>query len=161
MNKPQTCNLVKTSYSEDDVLVLLKDLTGQIEALDTEEREKLNQSGKHYSEMLPVEYKPTEEYLRIYNEILEQNKEKMAQALLNLANKIFNEYGHFRVGGRLYIVSLARAGTPIGILLKRILRERYSFYNVEHCSVSIIRGKRNRYKCNEIYLCRSISKNWK
>ena len=32
-----------------------------------EEREKLNQSGIHYSEMLPLEYKPTPKYMEIYN----------------------------------------------------------------------------------------------
>lgn len=137
MNKPENYNLVKTSYSENDVIVLLKDLTGKMIALDTEEREKLNQSGKHYSEMLPVEYKPTEEYLRIYNEILETNKEKLAKAIIKLATKIYNRFGGEE---KIYLVSLARAGTPIGILLKRVI-EKICKIKVKHYSISIIRGK--------------------
>lgn len=137
MNKPENYKLVDTSYSKNDVIVLLKDLTGKITALDTEEREKLNQSGKHYSEMLPVEYKPTKEYLKIYNEILEMNKEKLAKAIIDLSKKIYNR---FCGEDKIYLVSLARAGTPIGILLKRTIEEKFKI-KVEHYSISIIRGK--------------------
>lgn len=138
------CKLVKTSYSKDDVTILLKDLTGQITALDTEEREKLIQSGKHYSEMLPVEYEPTKQYLSIYNEILEMNKEKLAKAIVNLAKNIYELYCNKSYYGYegICLVSLARAGTPIGILLKRTLEKYYSeIKNVEHYSISIIRDK--------------------
>lgn len=137
MFKPLTCQLVSTSYSDDDVIVLLKDLTGKMEALDTKEREKLNQSGKHYSEMLPVEYKPTQEYLDIFNEILEINKDKLAKAVSELGNKIIEKYKGKKC---LYLVSFARAGTPIGILLKRYIEDNYDV-KIEHYSISIIRGK--------------------
>ena len=53
-------NLVKTSYPESDVTILLQDVRGKVPVLDTAEREKLNQQGVHYSEMLPLEYAPTE-----------------------------------------------------------------------------------------------------
>lgn len=130
-------DLVKTSYSEKDVTVLLTDLTGKMEAIDTEEREILIQSGKHYSEMLPVEYKPTEQYLKIYNQILELNKGKLAEAIICLGNKIVDR---FKRDDELTIVSLARAGTPIGILLKRYIESNYGLI-INHYSISIIRGK--------------------
>ena len=63
-------NLVNTSYSKDDVEILLQDVKGKIPVLDTLEREKLNQSGVHYSEMLPLEYVPTDKYMEIYNKSL-------------------------------------------------------------------------------------------
>ena len=137
MFKPSNYQLVPTSYSEDDVIVLLKDLTGKMEALDTNEREKLNQSGKHYSEMLPVEYKPTQQYLSIFDEVLELNKYKLAKAVSELGNKIIENYKDKKC---LYLVSFARAGTPIGILLKRYIENTYDV-KIEHYSISIIRGK--------------------
>ena len=54
---------MKSSYLESDVTLLLKDISGQVTPLPTKEREKLIQSGVHYCEMLPLEYKPTEKYL--------------------------------------------------------------------------------------------------
>lgn len=48
--------LVQSSYSKEEVTILLQDVQGKVPVLDTKEREKLNQSGVHYSEMLPVEY---------------------------------------------------------------------------------------------------------
>ena len=63
--------LVKTSYSPEDVTILLQDVEGRVPVLDTLEREKLNQSGVHYSEMLPLEYVPTEKYMEIYKNSLE------------------------------------------------------------------------------------------
>ena len=57
---------MKSSYSIDDVQILLKDITGMVEPLPTAERERLIQSGVHYSEMLPLEYRPSEKYLNAY-----------------------------------------------------------------------------------------------
>ena len=59
-------NLVKTSYPESDVTILLQDVRGKVPVLETAEREKLNQQGVHYSEMLPLEYAPTERYMKIF-----------------------------------------------------------------------------------------------
>lgn len=128
-------DLVKTSYRNDDVTILLKDISGLITPLPTEEREKLNQSGVHYSEMLPLEYKPTEKYMEIYNEALENLSYKTANATAILADKLYAKYGN-----NLVLVSLARAGTPIGILVKRFLKYKYHII-VPHYSISIIRGK--------------------
>ena len=63
-------NLVTSSYSLDDVTILLQDLKGKVPVLDTKEREKLNQSGVHYSEMLPIEYVPSDEYLKVYKKCI-------------------------------------------------------------------------------------------
>lgn len=128
-------NFVKTSYPNEDVTILLKDITGLITPLPTEEREKLNQSGVHYSEMLPLEYKPTEKYMQIYYESLATLSFTTACATAILSDKLYSLYGD-----KLVLVSLARAGTPIGILIKRYLKYRYNI-NIPHYSISIIRGK--------------------
>lgn len=127
--------LVQTTYSQDEVTVLLKDITGLVEPLNTKEREKLNQSGVHYSEMLPLEYKPSEKYMEIYEYTLKNNAHKTAQAIVNLGDSLYKMKSN-----KLVLVSLARAGTPIGILLKRYLKLAYDI-NVPHYSISIIRGK--------------------
>ena len=62
---------MRSSYSENDVTILLKDITGMVEPLPAEKREVLIQSGTHYCEMLPLEYKPGEAYLELYKEALE------------------------------------------------------------------------------------------
>lgn len=127
--------MVKTSYDKKDVIVLLKDLSGKMNALDTSEREHLIQSGVHYSEMLPLEYKPTEEYMKIYEESLESMSEYTAMCIGVLAEKLMNKHNN-----KFVIVSLARAGTPIGILTKRYIEIHYGI-NIPHFSISIIRGK--------------------
>lgn len=128
-------NLVKTTYSPDDVIMLMQDVKDRVPVLDTKEREKLNQSGVHYSEMLPVEYVPTKEYMTIYKRSLNRLSFDTACAIAMLAEKIMKKKGETAV-----LVSLARAGTPVGILLKRFIKYRYGF-DVPHYSISIIRGK--------------------
>lgn len=127
--------LVGTSYSKDDVIILLQDVKGKVPVLDTEEREKLNQSGVHYSEMLPLEYRPTEKYMEIYQESLETLSSETANAVELLSEKLIAKKGKDMV-----IVSLARAGTPVGILVKRYIKFKWG-YDVPHYSISIIRGK--------------------
>lgn len=129
-------NLVASSYSPDDVTILLQDLKGKVPVLDTKEREKLNQSGVHYSEMLPVEYAPSDEYLKVYENALKSQGKQTAQAVINLAHKILS----VKPTKNIVLVSLARAGTPVGILLKRYLT-KYCNCNVTHYTISIIRGK--------------------
>lgn len=127
--------LVKTSYSEDDVTLLLKDVTGLVAPQPTEEREKLIQSGKHYCEMLPIEYVPTEKYMQVYEEALKAYAKPTALAVGRLSDKIIKEKGE-----NVVLVSLARAGIPIGILIKRYIALKYKL-DVPHYSISIIRGR--------------------
>ena len=43
---------------------LLKDITGLVEPEPAEVRERLIQSGRHYCEMLPLEYVPGSAYMK-------------------------------------------------------------------------------------------------
>ena len=126
---------LRPSYSEEDGIRLLKDITGIVSPQSTEEREKLIQSGKHYSEMLPIEYVPTEKYMKVYYEALESYSKTVAEAVGKLSDKIIENKGR-----EVVLVSLARAGIPIGILVKRYIRYKYSI-DVPHYSISIIRGR--------------------
>lgn len=126
---------MRSSYNEDDVILLLKDITGQVKPQPTSEREKLIQAGKHYCEMLPIEYVPSEKYMEVYKEALKEYAKPVAVAVVRLGDKIIEEKGKDVV-----LVSLARAGIPIGILVKRYIKAKYEI-NPMHYSISIIRGK--------------------
>lgn len=123
------------SYSKSDVIFLLKNLNSLISETGTEDREEAMQSGKHYSEMLPVEYRPTKEYMDIFYSALEATAEKMAIAVGVVSNILLNKRGN-----NIVLASLARAGTPAGILIKRYLQYKYALV-IPHYSLSIIRGK--------------------
>ena len=126
---------MRSSYQEDDVTILLKDITGQVEPQSTEEREKRIQSGTPYCEMLPVEYVPTPQYMEVYQDALERFSKLTAFAVGRLADKIMEQRGE-----NVVLVSLARAGIPIGILLKHYMKKKYDL-DIPHYAVSIIRGR--------------------
>lgn len=126
---------MRSSYSEEDVIILLKDITGLVTPQPAEEREKLIQAGRHYCEMLPVEYVPTLKYMEAYREALKNYGSSTAFSVGRLADQIIEKKGK-----QVVLVSLARAGIPVGILLKRYIRWKYKV-NVMHYSISIIRGK--------------------
>lgn len=123
------------SYSPHDVVFLLKEIGLQIVEQGNEEREKAIQGGRHYSEMLPIEYKPTKEYIDLFHKSLKETRSRLA-----LATAIVAETIHRRLGPKVVLVSLARAGTPIGVLIKKYLRQFHGL-EVPHYSVSIIRDK--------------------
>lgn len=126
---------MKSSYQEEDVILLLKDITGLVKPQPTQERERLIQSGTHYCEMLPLEYVPSETYMRVYQEALKSYAKPTAEAVGRLADKLMSTKGASMV-----LVSLARAGIPIGILLKRYIRRKYK-KELMHYAISIIRGR--------------------
>ena len=126
---------MRSSYDRDDVIFLLKDITGLVEPEPAEVRERQIQSGRHYCEMLPLEYVPSAAYMEAYREALKYFAVPVAEAVGRLADRIMETGGAGTV-----LVSLARAGTPAGILLKRYIRKKYGV-SLPHYSVSIIRGR--------------------
>jgi len=131
--------LVKTSYKSEDVIILLKDVTDNMKEMSTEEREKAIQSGVHYSEMLPEEKEPTKEYKELYNKALNNHAKDTALDIGRISEIIYNNT--FKKNGKLpVIISLARAGIPVGVLVKRYIKQ---FYNVDcnHYAISIIRDR--------------------
>lgn len=126
---------MRTSYKREDVILLLKDITGLVQPQPTEERERLIQSGRHYCEMLPIEYVPTKIYMQVYEEALKVYAAPTAAATASLAETILRKRGPKTV-----LVSLARAGIPIGILLRRYLQQNCQV-ELPHYSISIIRGR--------------------
>ena len=126
---------MRSSYDSNDVCILLKDITGTVSPQDVLEREMLIQKGAHYSQMLPVEYKPTQQYMEIYQEALVKYAKPVALATGNLCHKILKTRTK-----KIVLVSLARAGIPVGILLKRYMKFAFDL-EVPHYAISIIRDK--------------------
>ena len=123
------------SFHPADVTLLLNDITGLLKPKPTEERERLIQGGVHYSEMLPLEYRPSERYLAEYARALESFARETADAVVGVSEKIYA-----LKGGEVVLVSLARAGTPVGILIKRHMHRRYGV-NAPHYTISMVRGR--------------------
>jgi len=122
------------SYAIDDVHILLKPI--QIKNTSIAEKERLIQSGDyHYSEMITYESLPSDAYLKLFQQVFSQNRLRLATDLMTLALKI-SQYKQ----GEITLISLVRAGTPIGILLKRILQQRFNRI-CHHYSISIIRDR--------------------
>ncbi|MBV71160.1 MAG: hypothetical protein CMH52_07390 [Myxococcales bacterium] len=121
------------SYEPDDVCFLLKVI--EMEPTPVEQKERLIQSGaRHYSEMLSKEREPAPSYLQLFHQAFDRNRLKMAKDIKGLAQAL----GQLHPDG-LILVSLARAGTPIGVLLKRALKR--IGLDCPHYSVSIIRDR--------------------
>jgi pyrimidine operon attenuation protein/uracil phosphoribosyltransferase len=124
------------SYSEKDVKWLLKDLSDvSLEAATEDREEAIQNGGAHYAESLPQEYQPTAEYQQLFLDALEESKQEIADSIGLVSEVIYKE----RAGSPV-LVSLARAGTPIGVLIKRYLENAYET-EVPHYAVSIVRGK--------------------
>jgi hypothetical protein len=123
------------SYSHTDVTFLLTEIKDQVKEIDTEEREVLIQSGTPYYEMLPKEYEPSQKYIKLFEKLLHKHAKDVAILTSSTSEKIKRYYKKGPV-----LISLARAGTPIGILIKRYIQYRY-YENWPHYSISIIRNK--------------------
>ncbi|MFE7166034.1 phosphoribosyltransferase [Streptomyces sp. NPDC057616] len=125
-----------SSYAPEEVGWLLQDLSDVTLEAPTEEREEAIQSGgAHYAESLPVEYQPSEQYQELYHAALETTAVRLAQAVGAVTEIVLAERSP-----RPVLVSLARAGTPVGVLMRRWAQFRHGL-DLPHYAVSIVRGR--------------------
>lgn len=125
------------SYRPEDVHFLVKPIQICTED-DVAKKEYLIQSGaRHYSEMLSEEKLPSPAYLALYHHAFAHNLPRLAGDCLKLAALIA---ARKPAPQALVLVSLLRAGTPIGVILKHLLQQRFG-RTVTHYSVSIIRDR--------------------
>ncbi|MBB4979705.1 phosphoribosyltransferase [Streptomyces nymphaeiformis] len=125
-----------SSYAPEEVGWLLQDLSDVELEAPTEEREEAIQSGgAHYAESLPVEYQPSERYQELFQAALESSAARMARAVGTVTETVLAERS-----ARPVLVSLARAGTPVGVLMRRWAQARHGL-DLPHYAVSIVRGR--------------------
>ncbi|MFD5803597.1 phosphoribosyltransferase [Streptomyces sp. NPDC127020] len=125
-----------SSYASDEVGWLLQDFSDVTLEAPTEEREEAIQSGgAHYAESLPVEYQPSEQYQELFHAALDASAARLARAVGAVTEIVLAERSP-----RPVLVSLARAGTPVGILMRRWAQYRHGL-DLPHYAVSIVRGR--------------------
>ncbi|SCK12464.1 PELOTA RNA binding domain-containing protein [Streptomyces sp. LamerLS-316] len=125
-----------SSYAAEDVGWLLQDLSDTVLEAPTEEREEAIQSGgAHYAESLPVEYQPSPQYQELFKAALDTSAARIARAVGTVTETVLAERGP-----RPVLVSLARAGTPVGVLMRRWAQHRHGL-DLPHYAVSIVRGR--------------------
>ncbi|MGW2324196.1 phosphoribosyltransferase [Streptomyces sp. NPDC001700] len=125
-----------SSYAADDVGWLLQDFSHVTLEAPTEEREEAIQSGgAHYAESLPVEYQPSEDYQELFRAALDTSAARIARAVGTVTETVLAERSP-----RPVLVSLARAGTPVGVLMRRWARHAHGL-DLPHYAVSIVRGR--------------------
>ncbi|MFE4535720.1 phosphoribosyltransferase [Streptomyces scopuliridis] len=125
-----------SSYAPDEVGWLLQDLSEVELEAPTEEREEAIQSGgAHYAESLPVEYQPSAQYQELFKAALETSAARIARAVGTVTETVLAERSP-----RPVLVSLARAGTPVGVLMRRWAQHRHGL-DLPHYAVSIVRGR--------------------
>ncbi|MFE2606620.1 phosphoribosyltransferase [Streptomyces mirabilis] len=125
-----------SSYAPDEVGWLLQDLSDVTLEAPTEEREEAIQSGgAHYAESLPVEYQPSPQYQELFQTALGTSAARIAQAVGAVTELVLAERSPHPV-----LVSLARAGTPVGVLMRRWAQHRHGL-DLPHYAVSIVRGR--------------------
>ena len=125
-----------SSYAPDEVGWLLQDLSDVTLEAPTEEREEAIQSGgAHYAESLPVEYQPSAHYQELFHAALGTSAARIAQAVGAVTELVLAERSP-----RPVLVSLARAGTPVGVLMRRWAQHSHGL-DLPHYAVSIVRGR--------------------
>ena len=123
------------SYAPEDVTWLLKDLRGAALEAPTAEREAAIQSGgANYAESLPMEYLPSADYQDLYEQALARSAPRVAQAVGTVTELALAARNRAPV-----LVSLARAGTPVGILMRRWAQQMHGL-DLPHYTMSIVRG---------------------
>jgi hypothetical protein len=124
------------SYQPAEVGWLLTDLSAVSLEAPTEEREEAIQAGgAHYAESLPIEYQPSPQYRALYEQALDEAGDRVAEAVGVLTELVLATRAQPPV-----LVSLARAGTPIGVLMRRWAGWAHGL-DLPHYAVSIVRGR--------------------
>lgn len=126
---------MKSTFREDECVFLLKDLTGVMGYTSLIDKETMISKGVNYSEMITEEVPVSQSVINIFLDMLSAKATDLAKYVGVVAENIYRKSSNKTV-----IVSLARAGSPVGVLIKRYLRYRYGL-DIPHYSISIIRGK--------------------
>lgn len=134
------------SYLPVEVTLLLDIVSADsVNDISPTQKEALIQSGqRHYSDMLTLEKPPSATHEALYNQALAAGKQRMANDVTSLAFSLHQLFHAFVSASQpLILVSLVRAGLPIGVLLQKALSDASASYALasQHYGVSIIRDR--------------------
>ncbi|MGP9819497.1 cysteine protease StiP domain-containing protein [Salinarimonas sp. NSM] len=121
------------SFAQGDIAFLLTPLT--LAETPTQDKERAIQSGaRHYSEMIGREEPPSSAYRALYADALARHAARAGREIAGLAKGL-----DAAIEGPITLLSLVRAGAPLGVLLKRALVALGR--DVAHAGISIIRDR--------------------
>lgn len=121
------------SYRPEDITFILK--IADIQPTPVEEKERLIQSGqKHYSQMISMEKAPSDQHLQHFEFALQQGAKRLAGDVQRLAKYLVDYFPQQEI----VLISLVRAGVPLGVLLKHQIEKTQS---CAHYGISIIRDR--------------------
>lgn len=124
--------MISHSYLPHQVTCLFAPFNGDL--LSVQEKEECLQNGGYYGDILSKEDRPEAQYINIFDQLSATLSDKLAQPVLQLVE-------HFHTTRPLdrpiVLLSLARAGTPIGVVVTELLRSRFN-REVHHYSVSVL-----------------------
>ena len=134
------------SYLPSEVTLLLDIVSADsVNDISPTQKEALIQSGqRHYSDMLTLEKPPSATHEALYHQALAAGKQRMANDVTGLAFSLHQLFHAFVSASQpLILVSLVRAGLPIGVLLQKALSDASASYALasQHYGVSIIRDR--------------------
>lgn len=125
------------SYQPEDVQFLLQPL--EMAYTPVAEKEQLIQSGQsHYSDMLSQEPAPSDTHHALFNQSLDEQGARLAQESVALAKALQQQFAGEQATP-IVLVSLVRAGVPLGVILQQTLREMG--VACVHYGISIIRDR--------------------
>jgi len=100
-----------------------------------EKEQLIQRRDRHYSEMLCLEEAPSPAHMAFFEQAMRHGARRLASGVKALALGLAARYP----GPSIALVSLVRAGLPVGVLLRRALLELGR--DVHHYGVSIVRGR--------------------
>ncbi len=126
--------MLSSSFDPAEVTWLLTDLSGADLERPLAEREARMQGGGHYAEVLPVEYEPGPAYLELFESLTDSLAPRIAELVGAVTELVLTQRK------QPVLVSLARAGTPVGVLMRRWALARHG-RALPHYSISIVRDR--------------------
>ncbi len=130
--------LTTTSFEPGDVTLLLKQTEGS--PVTVEEKERLVANGGHYSDVFVKENPLTASLKKAYQFALHENNgaRRLAYHVQYLAQQLVDSR---EANEPIVLISLVRAGVPLGVLLKRYISRYFPQVPVAHYGISIIRDR--------------------
>lgn len=128
-------HFVESSYLKEDCIFLLQDLSDKIKNISIEEKENYINQGGNYSEVISKEDDIEPDIYHIFQKLTKQHAYEIAGYIGGICDHLYKKYQE-----NMIFVSLARAGSPVGVLMKRYMEWKYEV-KIPHYSISIIRDK--------------------
>lgn len=120
------------TYTAEQAICLFTPYEGKL--LTLENKEQILQDGGYYGDILSVEDMPEPEYLAVFDQLNDRLAKRLSVPILQLAQHFDETHPKDQP---MALVSLARAGTPIGVVMADLLRNRFG-RQVTHYSMSVI-----------------------